>query len=77
MVSVAKVKYFYALALLGGAALILLYVFNFARNGEIPIKGAIFYRQKNAPAFWFFTALFSVLGLSGLVGAIAILLVTP
>lgn len=77
MVSVAKVKYFYALALLGGAALILLYVFSFARNGEIPVRGKTFYRKKNPPEFWFFTTLFSVVGIGGLVAAIAVLISTP
>ena len=67
-------KYFYALTFLGAGALLLLYVFHFARNGEIPIRGATFYRRRNAPAFWLFTVLFLLMGLGAVAGAVAILL---
>lgn len=67
------VKYFYALAFAGAGTLLLLYVYHFARQGEMPIRGATFERRTNAPAFWLFAILFSLIGLGALAGAVAIL----
>ena len=67
------VKYFYALTFAGAGALLLLYVYHFARQGEMPIRGATFERRTNAPAFWLFAILFSLAGIGAIIGAVAIL----
>jgi hypothetical protein len=66
-------KYFYALTFFGAGALLLLYVSHFARNGEMPIRGATFHRRNNAPAFWLFTILFALVGCGAIASSVAIL----